>query len=79
MRDLPKDWNEFPHSPWTRKAGTDWLLHGKESFLSVPSVAVPGGLENIVLASPHRFAPVRIRLIETIEEIYDSRAFAIRQ
>ena len=76
VRDLPKDWNEFPHSPWTRKSGTDWLLHGKESLLSVPSAAVPGGLESIVLASPHRLAPVRIRLIEAIEDIYDSRAFA---
>lgn len=78
VRDLPKDWNEFPHSPWTRNAGTDWLLHGKESLLSVPSAAVPGGLENIVLASPHRLAPVGIRLIEAIEDIYNSRAFASR-
>ncbi len=78
VRDLPEDWNEFPHLPWTRKAGTDWLLHGKESLLCVPSAAVPGGLENIVLASPHRLAPVGIRLIEAIADIYDSRAFATR-
>ena len=78
VRDLPKDWNEFPHSPWTRKAGTDWLLHGRESLLSVPSAAVPGGLENILLANPHRLAPAGIRLIEAIEDIYDSRAFASR-
>lgn len=76
--DLPKDWDEFPHSQWTRQEGTEWLLHGKESLLSVPSAAVPGGLENIVLASPHRLAPAAIRLVDAIEDIYDSRAFAIR-
>ena len=76
--DLPKDWNEFPHSPWTRREGTEWLLHGKESLLFVPSAAVPGGLENVVVASPPRLAPVRIRLMEALEAIYDSRAFAIR-
>ena len=75
-RDLPKDWNGFPHSHWTRQEGTQWLLHGKESLLSVPSAAVPGGLENIALASPHRLAPARIRLVEALKDIYDSRAFA---
>ena len=78
VRDLPKDWNGFPHSPWTRREGTQWLLHGKESLLSVPSAAVPGGLENIVLASPHRLAPAGIRLVEALKDIYDSRAFAKR-
>ena len=78
VRDLPNDWNELPHSPWTRKAGTHWLFHGRESLLSVPSAAVPGGPENIVLASPHRLAPVRIRLIAAIEDICASRAFASR-
>lgn len=76
--DLPKDWDEFPHSPWTQQEGTEWLLHGKESLLSVPSAAVPGGLENIVLASPHRLAPAGIRLVDALKNIYDSRTFAIR-
>ena len=76
--DLPKGWDEFPHSHWTREKGTEWLLQGKESLLSVPSASVPGGLENIVLASPHRLGPAGIRLVDAIEDIYDSRAFAIR-
>lgn len=74
--DLPDDWDEFPHPQWTRKEGTEWLLHGQESLLYVPSAAVPGGLGNIVLASPQRLAPTGIRLVEAIEDIYDSRAFA---
>lgn len=78
VEDLPKDWNGFPHSPWTRKEGTEWLLRGKGSLLCVPSAAVPGGLGNLVLVSPHRLAPPGIRLVEALEDIYDSRAFAIR-
>lgn len=79
VHDLPQDWNGFPHSRWTRQEGTQWLLSGKESLLSVPSAAVPGGLENIVLASPRRLAPAGIRLVDALEDIYDSRAFAKRQ
>lgn len=79
MRDLPNEWNGFPHSQWTREEGTQWLLYGKETLLSVPSAAVPGGLENILLASPHRLARARIRLVEALEDIYDSRAFANRR
>jgi len=75
-RNLPKDWNEFPHSQWARKEGTEWLLRGKESLLSVPSAAVPGGLGNIVLASPQRLAPAEIKIIEALDDLYDSRAFA---
>ena len=78
VEDLPEEWNEFPHSQWTRNEGTEWLLNGKESLLSVPSAAVPGGLENILLASPNRLAPPGIRLVEAIDDIYDPRAFAIR-
>ena len=69
--DLPKEWDEYPHSQWTRQEGTEWLLHGKESLLSVPSAAVPGGLENIVLASPRRLAPARIRLVEALSFSYE--------
>lgn len=74
--DLPEDWDSFPHSQWTQKEGTDWLLNGTETLLSVPSAAVPGGLENIVLASPRRLAATGIRLVEALKNIYDSRAFA---
>ena len=67
--DLPEDWDAFPHSQWTHKEGTDWLLSGAETLLSVPSAAVPGGLENIVLASPQRLAATGIRLTEALKNI----------
>ena len=73
--DLPIEWDEFPHSHWTRQKGTDWLLHGEETLLSVPSATVPGGLENIVLASPGRLASAGIRLVQAVKDIYNPRAF----
>ena len=73
---LPCDWNAFPFPRWTQEEGSRWLIHGEESLLAVPSVAVPGGLENIVLASPARITATSIRLVQALGDIYDRRAFA---
>ena len=75
-KDLPAGWNGFPYPQWTQEKGSHWLTHGKESMLAVPSVAVPGGLESIVLASPLRQAATPIRLVRSLRDIYDSRVFA---
>ncbi len=72
---LPNGWNAFPYPRWTQEQGSRWLNHGEESLLAVPSVAVPGGLESIVLASPSRLARIAIRLIRALDDIYDRRAF----
>ena len=74
--NLPSGWNAFPYPRWTQEEGSRWLIHGEESLLAVPSVAVPGGLENIVLASPARIAATSIRLIQALGDIYERRAFA---
>ena len=76
--DLPAGWDRFPYPPSTQQMGSDWLRQGKASLLVVPSAAVPGGLENIVLASPARLGPASIRLIEVHERLYNPRAFEVR-
>lgn len=76
VEDLPTGWNGFPYPSWTQQKGTDWLIHGKEPLLAIPSVAVPDGMENILLVSPQRLPPARIRFVKAIKEIYDGRAFA---
>ena len=48
-------------------------------LLAVPSVAVPGGLESIVLANPNILDEGTIRLIAAEERIYNPRAFASEQ
>ena len=49
--DLPSGWDRFPYPPDTQRMGSGWLRHGSASLLMIPSAAVPGGLDKIVLAS----------------------------
>ena len=48
-------------------------------LLAVPSAAVPGGLESIVLTNPNVLDEGTIRLIAAEERIYNLRAFASEQ
>ena len=56
--------------------GSEWLTLGSASLLVLPSVAVPGGLDDIVLATPARLDPASIRLSAVHERLYNPRAFA---
>ena len=75
--DLPAGWERFPYPPSTQRMGSDWLVRGRTSLLAVPSAAVPGGLENVVLAGPTRLDTASIRLIEAHERLYNPRAFSV--
>ena len=74
--ELPADWDRFPYPPSTQRMGSDWLRQGSASLLAVPSAAVPGGLENIVVAGPDRLDAASIRLTGVQERLYNPRAFA---
>ena len=76
---LPADWRDFPYPQSTQRMGSDWLNAAAAPLLSVPSAAVPGGLENIVLANPRCLAPGTIRLQSVETEIYNQRVFALDQ
>ena len=77
VADLPSGWDRFPWPPSTQRMGSDWLRQGRASLLVVPSAAVPGGLENIVLANPARLDAGSIRLSGTHERLYSPRAFTV--
>ncbi len=74
--DLPAGWDRFPYPLSTQQMGSDWLKQGSASLLVLPSAAVPGGLENIVLVSPARLDSASIRLHALHERLYNRRAFA---
>ena len=76
VEDLPPDWRNFPYPASTQRLGTAWLAHGEAHLLSVPSVAIPGGLDNIVLASPARLPTDGFRLARVLTELYGPSAFA---
>jgi RES domain-containing protein len=73
--DLPSGWDRFPYPLDTQRMGSDWLRHGSASLLVIPSAAVPGGLDNIVLASPARLDSASIRLSAVHQHLYNPRAF----
>ena len=73
--DLPADRDRFPYPLSTQRMGSDWLRRGRASLVGIPSAAVPGGLENIVLAGPARLHAVSIRLHSVQERLYNPRAF----
>ena len=74
--DLPADWERFPYPRSTQRMGSDWLTRGSASLLVLPSAAVPGGLDDIVLAAPARLDAASIRLSAVHERLYNPRAFA---
>ena len=76
VNELPVGWDRFPYPAFTQRMGGDWLRQGAASLLAIPSAAVPGGLENIVLANPARLAAGSIRLHAVHERLYNPRAFA---
>ena len=75
-RDLPADWDWFPYPRSTQRMGSDWLTRGSASLLVLPTAAVPGGLDDIVLATPIRLDAASIRLTAVQERLYNPRAFA---
>ena len=75
--DLPSGWDGFPWPPSTQRMGSDWLRQQRASLLVVPSAAVPGGIENIVLANPARLEAGSIRLSAVHERLYSHRAFTV--
>lgn len=74
--DLPADWDRFPYPRSTQRMGSDWLTRGRASLLVLPSAAVPGGLDDIVLAAPARLDAAPMRLSAVHERLYNPRAFA---
>ena len=73
---VPADWRDFPYPQSTQRMGSDWLNGATAPLLAIPSAAVPGGLEDIVLANPRCLRPGAIRLQSVETEIYNPRVFA---
>ena len=75
-RQLPDDWAHYPHPIATQGIGDKWLKAGREALMLVPSAAVPAGLEQIAVFNPQHPDSKRIRLLEVVETIYNSRMFS---
>lgn len=75
INDMPGDWKDYPYPVSTQSIGSQWLNNQLELCLYVPSTAVTGGRENIMVLNPLHTAIVQLKLVDTITELYNIRAF----
>lgn len=75
VKDLPADWSQYPYPLSTQKIGSEWLTGNDSLILIVPSVAVPAGMENIIVVNPLHPAISALRLESVESSLYNQRAF----
>lgn len=77
IAELPQHWADYPYPTATQQIGTTWLTQQTSLALSVPSAAVPGGLENIVLLNCKLICQDKpqITLIDATADLYNKRMF----
>lgn len=76
LDNLPEEWNRYPHKAHTRTLGDQWLKGCRSTLLEVPSASVPDGLESIFLLNPSHPEASCIKLVNTIDSIYNERMFS---
>ncbi|HZM13754.1 MAG TPA: RES family NAD+ phosphorylase [Bacteroidales bacterium] len=73
IRDLPVDWQSFPHSNSTQKFGDRFVHEGKILVLKVPSVVVQG--EYNFLINPKHEEAAMVRVVNKEPFLFDKRLF----
>lgn len=75
--DWPADWSEFPYPSSTQNIGDAWLKKADRFGLILPSCAIPDGLGEIMVVNPQHdlIRENQLRLIDSLTEIYNPRAF----
>ncbi len=71
VADLDPDWNDFPSPESTKDRGTHWLKDLSSLFLSVPSAAVPGGLENCWVMNPLHPDAGELGYVKCVRPLYN--------
>jgi RES domain-containing protein len=72
---MPPDWAEYPYPVSTQKIGSQWLTDNSSLCLFVPSVAIPAGLENIIVVNPNHPQISYLKLLSFESELFNKRAF----
>lgn len=76
VKDLPAEWNSYPHTFSTQSLGSAWLKKNDKVILILPSSAVPEGLECIALFNPNHPDAKKLVLVDSLKEIYSERMFS---
>lgn len=75
IEQMPKDWAKFPYPASTQTMGSEWLTQMTSLCLQVPSVAIPAGLEQIVVINPKHPAISSLRRVDVKTDLFNKRAF----
>ena len=75
IKDMPENWAKFPYPISTQTIGSRWLESNKELCLIVPSVAIPEGMENIIIVNPNHPQISKLKLSSSTANLYNKRAF----
>lgn len=73
IKDLPKNWNIYPHLQQTQKMGDKFIKENKNLLLKVPSASVQGDFNYLINPNHKDFSKVKIKKIEPFG--FDSRLF----
>ena len=72
-KDLPKDWNTFPHSNETQRIGDQFIFDNKYCVLQIPSVVTQGDFNLLINPNHPDFKKIKIKKIENFP--LDKRIF----
>ena len=73
VKDLPKDWNAFPHPSSTLAIGDIFIANNKFCVLQIPSVVTQGDFNLLINPNHSEFLKIRIMAIEKFP--FDKRIF----
>lgn len=73
LKNIPPDWNSFPHPHSTQEIGNTFIKENKHLVLEVPSVIVQGEYNYLLNPSHKAFSKVKIKDLESFN--FDKRLF----
>ncbi len=72
-KDLPPDWNTFPHPASTQAVGDKFIAENKHCVLQIPSAVTKGDFN--LLINPYHAEFSKIKIVETEKFPFDRRIF----
>ena len=73
IKDLPSNWNEFPHPSSTQGFGDKFVAENKFCILRIPSVVTQGDYNLLINPNHSDFSKIKITRIEKFP--FDKRIF----
>jgi RES domain-containing protein len=74
IKNLPKDWNAFPHPTSTQAIGDKFIADCKYCVLKIPSVVTQGDFNLLINPNHSDFPKIKIIVIEKFP--FDKRIFS---